>query len=292
MLYSQVSRRIAYERSMSEWTSWLNKHSDNPDQKPASCCSESISTNGKTVIQEISSSEFASTTEQQTMERRYPKGTKIEMIFKGEVVGYSPPNYLIHYGDDFQETFDEDDMKRYAISATGNSIAPMEQRSSEQATYQATEHTADQTAGAPVVEESVESTTKNETEERFRRMDLEIAQQKVEMERIKKELADFRSVNSSSSRRHKEGEMQNSNSSNQRTSAPVVSPQKKKKVAPNKAVVSPSPVRTAPRVSKNRGDKNRQKRARQRLDDSNYYGGKFRQKRMKALAAKIKKETK
>ena len=225
------------------------------------------------------------------MERRYPKGTKIEMIFKGEVVGYSPPNYLIHYGDDFQETFDEDDMKRYAISATDN-VAPMEQSSSAQATDQATEHTADQTAGAPVVEESVESATKNETEERFRRMDLEIAQQKVEMERIKKELADFRSVNSSSSRRHKEGEMQNSNSSNQRTSAPVVSPQKKKKVAPNKAVVSPSPVRTAPRVSNNRGDKNRQKRARQRLDDSNYYGGKFRQKRTKALAAKIKKETK
>ena len=298
---------MAYERSMNEWASWLNKKNGDPDQKPASCCSESITTNGKTVSQESVKSEFVSTTEQQTMERRYPKGTKIEMIFKGEVVGYSPPNYLIHYGGDFQETFDEDDMKRYAISATGN-IVPMEQRSSAQATDQATEQTADQTAGAPVVEESVDSATKNATEERFRRMDLEIAQQKVEMERIKKELADFRSVNSSSSRQHKEEELQSSNSSNERTSAPVVSPQRKENVAPNQAVVSPSPVRTLPRVSNTRGDKQRQKkrrkaskysggkyltpRQRKALDDKHSAGKYLTPRQRKALELNIKKETK
>ncbi len=302
---SLVAQRIENEKSKSEWTSWLNKRSDK-DQKSTSGRTESTSTverqkmTGETAGgQESGSDEFGSTMEQQAMERRYPKGTKIEMTFNGEVVGYDPPNYLIRYGDQFQESFDEDDMKQYSIStATSSNCTSTEQSSSQQAAEEATEQTANQSVGAPVGEESMESATKNETEERFRRMDWELAKQKVEMDRIKKELADFQTANRSSTRQHKEEELQNRISFNERrgsrnqstnnySSTQKQSPQKIEHEAPSQAAVLRSPVRTASRVSRvgvrrslhdNDNDD----------DDSNT---KQRHKKKRVIGVNIKKET-
>ena len=136
--------------------------------------------------------------EQKLMEKRYPKGTKIRMTFQGEVVGYDGSSYIITYGDQFQEALEEEEMKEYVIS---NDNEHSSSDTNHQLIVQPTGSLAEQSPAQQNSNKNHDLITRHdtslfeqneETEIRFQRMDVELASQKVEIDRLKKEFADFR----------------------------------------------------------------------------------------------------